>query len=857
MPARPARALALLLAAAVLAGLSGCASAPLKGTPFYTGEYEKRAGPAEDRVNLWPLLYYRNPALSVLWPVFEHTDEHAAIRPLFSVYRLHEPQKEYNVLWPLAQFDRKHADNRIFPVYWGDDYAVAFPLYWHFDDPFDKADKGADALFPLWLYFNSGREDYSLHVLWPLYNRKHDGPTEGWRLWPLYADWRQGGGAYQGWYAWPLGWRWGNADRHSRLLLPLFYQQSAPDASSFVSLPFGWHEEPDREWSYLFPVGFHQRDTQADRWYTLLGGSRTEPDGDRSWYAVPALSWGNRNGADHSVWAGGGLYHSSQTGDSSSSHLLPFYYRSQSPEESLFVSLPYSRHRDASGSWSLVPPLWFRYQDEAGAFSLTPLYMWGRDNRTGEPWSAIPPLYYHRDDVAGDTFLSPLFSTWSGAGQTRHTLLPPGLTYYRESERRSDLWTLGGLGHFSWGDERGSTYLFPFFYESATREIALSPLWASWSPEDHSRRVSVVPPLLSWMDRKSDSASLYLLLGLAKLSGGEEPEDSWILPLFYRSPANNQFLSLPYARWRQGDMTSVGCPLLLSSYSSSATERDLILLMGLYGRSWSTRPGSSSSSYLFPVYAAGDDYFLTLLAGRWKDDTTFTYFPTPLFGWRSGATRGSWLFPLYCYSSDPATRSRDLFYLPWGRYHADASRTESSLFPLYGYKNTARQENGDPSSAQGRQWHILYLAAYENGSRPLTRWNRNTKKSDVTGTAYHADNRFFPVWHYSRTLDTNTRRLEKEFSLLFFLQDYWRKTDVSEKPETDYTRTRILWRLLHYERDHDVVSLDVFPAITYDRNGASLRKVSFLWRGFRYERKDGQKAVDLLFLPVWRTRWAD
>jgi hypothetical protein len=809
---RPARALLLLLALAAAAGLCGCASTSLKGTPFYTGEYEKRNGPAEDRVNLWPLLYYRDPALSVLWPVAEHTDDHVALRPLFSIYRLHEPRKEYNVLWPLAQFDRHAGENRIFPVYWGDDYASVFPLYWHVDDPFDSAGEGVDALFPLWLYFNGRGPDYSLHLLWPLYNRKHDGDTEGWRLWPLYADWRRGATAYEGWYAWPLGWRWGDSNRHSRLLLPLFYQESAPASSTFM---------------------------------TILGG-RSETGGDLSWYALPALAWGSRSGLRQSIWAGGPLYHYERDADSSASHLLPFYYRSQTPSDSLFVSLPFSRHRDAAGSWNLIPPLWFNHRDEAGSITLTPLYMWGTEAGTGKPWSAIPPVYYHRDTELGDTFLSPLYSTWTGARRTRHTLLPPGLAYYRSAAARNDLWALAGLAHFSWGEARGSSYLFPLFYENERRDVLLSPFYSSWGDSGTSGRVTLVPPLLSWADRRDSSASLYLLLGLAKFSGGDEPEDSWLFPVYYRNPAAGQFLSPVYARWGLGDDSGFAIPLLLSSYSTSATERDLRLL-ALFGRSWSTRPDGPSSSWLVPLYAAGDDYFFTPLAGRIEDSaTTFTYFPTPLFGWRSGATRGSWLVPVYFYSRNVESNERNLFYLLWGRYHADASGSSSSLFPFYGYEN-----------ANGTSWHILYVAAYENRARPLTRWDRAAKTLTRVGTEDRASNRFFPVWRYERTVDSQTRLLEKEFSLLFFLQDYWRKKDLSEKAATDYTRTRVLWRLVHYERDHESVSLDVFPAITYDRTGQSRRKVSFLWRGFRYERKEEQKAVDVLFLPVWRSRWGD
>ena len=60
--------------------LSGCASPQTKGTPFYTGEYAVCRGPMEDRVNLWPVLYYRDPALSVLWPFIEKTEDHFAAR---------------------------------------------------------------------------------------------------------------------------------------------------------------------------------------------------------------------------------------------------------------------------------------------------------------------------------------------------------------------------------------------------------------------------------------------------------------------------------------------------------------------------------------------------------------------------------------------------------------------------------------------------------------------------------------------------------------------------------------------------------------------------------------------------------
>ena len=167
--------------------LTGCASTAMKGTPFYTGDYGVRRGPAEDRVNLWPLLYYREPALSVLWPIGEFTDEHFAIRPLMSVYGLDQSNRVYSVLWPLAQFDHQTHDNWIFPLFWGDHYLTLFPLYWHSGHPMGISG-GSDVLFPLWSFERSRVGDYDLHVLWPFMNFKNMNGKNGWRVWPLAGN---------------------------------------------------------------------------------------------------------------------------------------------------------------------------------------------------------------------------------------------------------------------------------------------------------------------------------------------------------------------------------------------------------------------------------------------------------------------------------------------------------------------------------------------------------------------------------------------------------------------------------------------------------------------------------------------
>ena len=46
-----------LLPLGLVLWMSGCATTAMKGTPFYSGEWEERSGPVEDRVNVWPFFY--------------------------------------------------------------------------------------------------------------------------------------------------------------------------------------------------------------------------------------------------------------------------------------------------------------------------------------------------------------------------------------------------------------------------------------------------------------------------------------------------------------------------------------------------------------------------------------------------------------------------------------------------------------------------------------------------------------------------------------------------------------------------------------------------------------------------------
>ena len=148
----------------------GCAMKEFSSTPFYEGNAVKYAGDVEDRVNLWPVAYWREPVGSVVWPLISFGDDHFALRPVYSQYRKGGTgaYDEYNFFWPAAQFDTVDRDSRIFPFFWGRDYSndpyfCLFPALWHNDEftgvlPFfwsEKGDGRGFCVFPLfWSKFS-------------------------------------------------------------------------------------------------------------------------------------------------------------------------------------------------------------------------------------------------------------------------------------------------------------------------------------------------------------------------------------------------------------------------------------------------------------------------------------------------------------------------------------------------------------------------------------------------------------------------------------------------------------------------------------------------------------------------------
>ena len=339
------RASLLLLALVALA--AGCRTNAMKGTPFFTGEYKGRVGPAENRVNLWPLVYWRDPALSVLWPIGEYADDRLAVRPLFSRYRDKPdgPYTETNILWPIAHFDAAHGDYRVFPYFWGrswghGSYHVLFPFLWDFRHPDHKS--GCNAFFPLWIHDWDENKGWSeTDILWPIFNRETGPNTDYVRLFPLFGRSRN--------------------------------PQTGDGFDWALAGLLGRSKENGSEYYWALP--FFLRDVQDDwLWTPLWCGSL---GGDERWWLVPPLLSGGRrdkDGSDTLTVLFAGLAGWMRTGgELDRSWLLPLWYR----EGGNVFTLPYANWTSGDGTeHTWYTPLFGTLRGTHSGSWLFPLWDW-------------------------------------------------------------------------------------------------------------------------------------------------------------------------------------------------------------------------------------------------------------------------------------------------------------------------------------------------------------------------------------------------------------------------------------------------------------------------------------------------
>ena len=469
----------LLVGAVVVA--AGCSSPHMKATPFYTGEYRKAEGPPGDRVNLWPIAYYRKPALSVLWPFAEFTDDHVAFRPLFSVYKLDKERHQWNFVAPLVQFDFDRHRHRVFPVFWGGGRFVAFPFVWWGEDtkgifpafwwkdgfavfPFAWYEKGEHChVLPLWAHWREP-DGYQTHVLWPVFHWLDRAEKKGFRVWPFFGRYREGADERYTFALWPLCHDWREGDERTRVAFPVYFGhrekergwrlvppvffRSWWDSGSLLVTPL-WSSgrEGKKRWDALVPL-YHRsvNEETGERWLLTPLVGRLETPKRSEWALMPLLSSVARGEGETEVWALAPLVRARWGGANVQHHVLPLYYYDRN--ERMFLSPLVSRqHKGDEGFLNLAAMLFHHAYDgkEQDYWLAWPFAHVGWDEKSTT--HHLFPLYYHRRGDDGSRTFRPLVFG----------------RYLRSADGSKDLgFPLAGV---QWGgpDGRAKAGVFPLF----------------------------------------------------------------------------------------------------------------------------------------------------------------------------------------------------------------------------------------------------------------------------------------------------------------------------------------------------------------------------------------------------------
>lgn len=464
--------------------LTGCATTTLKTTPIWDEDYGKGIGPTENRVNVWPLLYLRKPALSVLWPLFTKTEEGNAFVPFYE-YQNAERDLRLGTVHPeipalFAEFNGVKDYRRVLNfAYDGKTKRIqCFPLYFQSFDPADPY----ELLFPIYHHSKNGywtplvtwRKDFK-GIAGPLFNRHVDGdctywnlpyPLIGWwhgkneagsRLFPLYAWGRdtKGVGLNVGYllyvyersgdrvendYLIPLGWTGHDSKSRWNHFLPFWYSKSDANGSLLVSLPL-----------------FSSSDGKTTTTMALLNGyfDRHSPDGRyQAWFWPFVSRFSNDRGRGHAV--------------------IPLYlFKENIAGVKTFFSPPVSWSSD--GSMLNVGVILYHGTNRDGRREgslMWPLTHWWSDKKKNDSGSAVLPLYWWQNQGADNKlFLSPLGGFSRTPDDTSIDLLGP--LYYSNASRdgkklyRTMLWPVWHQGRN--GDSRQQA-LVPLYYLNRAKD---------------------------------------------------------------------------------------------------------------------------------------------------------------------------------------------------------------------------------------------------------------------------------------------------------------------------------------------------------------------------------------------------
>ncbi|MCX7046950.1 MAG: hypothetical protein NTX50_15860, partial [Candidatus Sumerlaeota bacterium] len=437
----------IALASGMLAVMAGCSSSAMKSAPLWDPsssgaatlsdmEYKKAEGPPEDRVNLWPVYYYRKPATSVLWPMIAVTDEGNAVIPFYEyLYKDKELRMGmiHHYVPALANVNGAKDCYRILTFFKGPDATWFFPFFYKDSDTYRS------------LLYTRTRSDWKDldGILGPLFFIKKTGKD------------KQDTSAF---YPFPIFEYWNHVSDKGSMALPLYYFEWNKAAKRMAALNLAgllFHLDLDNHWYFYLAglgAGSHEK----------YSAGETKANGFD--YCFPFFIF-SRDGAEYYQ-----------------SILFPFFHRFGDKEgdaQTLFPVYYYSHYAsgykrtvtalfgfDNEGTWYHVAGPMYFYSNRDGVTwrsFLWPLF-WSRQDKDSLYRSCLFPLWHeYRDNDTRRTILAPLF--WSEKGAKSWAWLSPLVSFGRGKDGTSAFFNLCGLlYHYSTDAYSTTQYCpWPFF----------------------------------------------------------------------------------------------------------------------------------------------------------------------------------------------------------------------------------------------------------------------------------------------------------------------------------------------------------------------------------------------------------
>jgi hypothetical protein len=415
-----------------------------------------------------------------------------------------------------------------------------------------------------------------------------------------------------------------------------------------------------------------------------------------------------------------------------------------------------------------------------------------------------------------------------------------------EAEKGFRLWPL--VGDYKSKDTSYAWALWPLCHAYAKgdeRTRVAFPLYFSHSEKDRAWWM-VVPLAFHKRDGK-DAVTMTPLW-----SAGSHGDARWsaLLPLYYRAAdpetKTSSFFTLLVGRAKSPEATSWIFPPLLSSVSSIGPEKSFWLVGPLAHARWG---GDNTTHQVLPLYYYNRNRGMLL---------------TPLVSRQTkpGEEFFNVLGLLAHYQHWPNGEKAYYLLPPLVKVSTNQQPKKLRVLPLFAWERSKSSTPAEPdrglAATQRRDYSLWILPwMWFEGDR-FSKQPAPGKPEARAETRFTTENGFFPFWRYGNHRDSEAGKHDADFRILGWLYDYRvRESRSKDDPaRTDqYVRSRVLWRLMHYERSNGDRSLDLFPFITWDRKADGYHKSSFLWRFYRYERTpDRRYKLDLLFLPVFRAK---